>query len=31
MSIFPKITEFGTLAAVAIMGAFIIYSNEKKK
>ncbi|MBO5892598.1 MAG: binding-protein-dependent transport permease [Oscillospiraceae bacterium] len=31
MSIFTEAIEFGILAAIAVMGAFIIYFNEKKK
>ena len=31
MGIFTEATEFGVLAAVAVMGAFIIYFNDKKK
>lgn len=31
MSIFPEAIEFGVLAAVAVMGGFIIYFNDKKK
>ena len=30
MSIFPETLAFGILAAIAVMGAFIIYFNEKK-
>ena len=31
MSIFPEVLSFGILAAIAVMGAFIIYFNEKKQ
>jgi len=31
MSIFPETLEFGILASVAVMGAFIIYFDEKKE
>ena len=31
MSIFTEAIEFGVLAAVAVMGEFIIYFNDKKK
>ena len=31
MSIFTEAVEFGVLAAVCVMGAFIIYFNDKKK
>ena len=31
MGIFTEALEFGVLAAVAVMGAFIIYFNDKKK
>ena len=31
MSIFPDAAELGVLAAVAVMGAFIIYFNDKNK
>ncbi len=31
MSIFTGASEVGIVAAIAVMGAFIIYFNEKKK
>ena len=31
MSVFPEAFEVGILAAIAVMGAFIICFNEKKK
>ncbi len=31
MSIFTGAGEVGSLVAIAVMGAFIIYFNEKKK
>lgn len=31
MSIFTEALEFGILAAIAVMGGFIIYFNDKKK
>ena len=31
MGIFYETLEFGLLAAIAVMGGFIIYFNDKKK
>ena len=31
MSIFTEALEFGILAAIAVMGGFIIYFSDKKK
>ena len=31
MAIFYEATEFGILAAVIVMGGFIIYFNQQKK
>ena len=31
MGIFAETLEFGLLAAIAVMGGFIIYFNDKKK
>lgn len=31
VSIFTETLEFGILAAIAVMGGFIIYFNDKKK
>ena len=31
MGIFTETLEFGLLAAIAVMGGFIIYFNDKKK
>ena len=31
MAIFPETLAFGLLAAVTVMGACIIYCNDKKK
>ncbi len=30
MSVFPETLKFGVLASIAVMGAFIIYFNDKK-
>ena len=31
MTIFTDALEFGVVAAIAVMGGFIIYFNDKKK